>query len=404
MQAEPVRLAAPLYEDEEIQAVLDVMKSKNVTQGERVFRLEREFCRYIEAPDTHGAAMVNSGSSANLLCAALWAHMAEKYDDSRREVIMPALTWSTTVAPFIQHGFKPVFVDVGADYCMDPGEAENAINENTFGIVPVHLLGNPCDMTAFSRMRREYRIHLMEDCCEALNAKWRGQNVGTFGGAATYSFYLSHHITTVEGGMLVYPKDHHEVLGLREHGWIRLYPEDAQDAIKRRYSDLHPTWLFNTLGYNLRSTELSAAMGLVQLGRQNLWQLHRMQIADYFDNAIKHKHLLPRYKNPNATSNPFSYPVQVSYDAPFERDALILHLKQRGIETRPVMTGNITRHPYYATHPNKFRVSGQLDHTDAIHRNSFLIPCGPHVAIEDAKRITAAINEFLVEKTGEGFT
>lgn len=398
-----VRLAAPMYYDEEVRAIKDVLASGNVTQGDRVREMEKRFLRVLEAPATQASVMVNSGSSANLLAAALWQHIAKTKGDTRREVIMPALTWSTTPAPFIQHGFKPVFVDVGPDYCMDAKAVRDAITPETFGIVAVHLLGNPCDMSELELLKELHGLHLFEDCCEALGAKWQGKQVGTWGGSSSFSFYLSHHITTIEGGMFVYPKRWHEVLAFREHGWIRQYPKEVQDFLGRQHPDLHPTWTFDQLGYNVRSDEIHAAMGLVQLKRMEAWQTHRIKMATWFKARLQHPSIETLPDVPGAEPSPFSFPINVATDA-YTRKDLIDYLHSHGVETRPVMTGNITKHPWYYRNKDAYRVHGSLANTDRIHANSFLIPCGPHVSMEDAEYVAATFDAFLKEKTGQGLT
>ena len=392
-----IPLAVPNYGTREVDAIVDVLRSGNVTQGEKVAAFEQRFLEEVGAPTTTRAAMVNSGSSANLLAAALWAHLAELRGDVRREVIMPALTWSTTVAPFVQHGFKPVFVDVGDDYCVDPAAVRDAVTDQTIGIVAVHLLGNPCNMEALTHLARANFLLLHEDCCEALGSHWGGKQVGCFGDTASYSFYLSHHITTIEGGMLLWPAPYEEVLAMREHGWVRKYGATRRDEIAGHNPTLHPTWTFDQLGYNVRATELQAAMGLVQLDRHAAWRKARVGHAHTLDERLRahHYHLWPRVLSAEAIPNPFNYPIRVRPDAPFSRDDLVNYLEAAGVETRPVMTGNITRHPWYRRHPDAYRVAGSLTNTDAIHDNAFLLPCAPHLTSQDVERVADTIDIFL---------
>ncbi len=182
------------------------------------------------------------------------------------EVITPAVTWATTVWPIANLGLTPVPVDVGPEtFTIDPAQVEAAITPKTRAILLVHLLGRPCDMEAITAIARRHDLVVIEDCCEAHGASYRGKKVGSFGLAGTYSFYFSHHISTIEGGMIVTDDDELAQLprSLRAFGWTR----DWDNGVAPNDSDFDPRFLFVNVGFNLRPTEIQGAFGIHQLGR-----------------------------------------------------------------------------------------------------------------------------------------
>ena len=255
-----VRLHEPTFGADEIFAATETLLSTWVTMGRQVRAFEAAFT------GAHGFAegvMNNSGSSANLLAIAALANPTTldrlKPGD---EVIVSAVSWSTTVWPLIQHGLVPVIVDIDQDTLnIDPGEIERAIGPRTRAVMPVHVYGNPCDMDALGDICHRHDLVLIEDCCEALGASYKGVPVGGFGRVATFSFYFSHHMTTLEGGITIAQRaDDAELMRiLRAHGWIR--EVEDQERWRQRYPNIHPRFLFVNLGYNLRATELQGAMG-----------------------------------------------------------------------------------------------------------------------------------------------
>ena len=217
-----VRLHEPTFSADEINAALDCLLSTHVTMGQKVKSFETAF----SSSGTFGpGVMVNSGSSANLLAiAALTNPEARDGLQPGDEVIVPALSWSTTVWPLVQLGLIPVVVDIDPTTLnVDPNEIEAAITEKTRGIMVVHVYGNPCELDAIQDICNRHSLILIEDCCEALGANYDGKSVGNFGRVGTFSFYFSHHITTLEGGITIAQEQEDAELMriLRAHGWIR---------------------------------------------------------------------------------------------------------------------------------------------------------------------------------------
>ncbi|MGF1621991.1 MAG: DegT/DnrJ/EryC1/StrS family aminotransferase [Rhodomicrobiaceae bacterium] len=392
-----VRLHEPTFGAAEINAALECLLTTQVTMGQKVRDFEAQFA---SAHDWKYGVMSNSGSSANLLAVAALANHAAK--DALRpgdEVIVPALSWSTTVWPLIQLGLKPVIVDIEADTLnIDPAQIERAIGPKTRAVMIVPVYGNPCDMDAITAICARRGLTLIEDCCEALGAYYDGKAVGSFGRAATFSFYYSHHITTLEGGITT--TNDFELAELmrilRAHGWTR----EVED--KQRWHDAYPDidkrFLFVNLGYNLRPTELAGAMGLEQLPKLSRLVHIRRENAAWFRKALSKFGAFFDFQSetPKGESSWFGFTVIVKEDAPFEVAALTAHLNAAGIETRPIICGNIARQPALRHHEH--RVVGEMDNANRIMERAFSF--GNHQAIGDAARghVVAQIEGFLKER------
>jgi CDP-4-dehydro-6-deoxyglucose reductase, E1 len=339
-------LALPLFGAEEIAASLGPLLTRRVTMGSRVLEFEAAFADYI---GVRHAVMVNSGSSANLLAlACLSAEVREGGLRPGDEVIVPAVGWSTTVAPILQLGYVPVFVDVDPHTLNIQVEAlAEAISPRTRAIMPVHLLGNPVDIPAVESFAREHDLFLIEDTCEALGSEIDGRRTGSFGHAGTYSFFFSHHITTVEGGMLVTSDDElaNAARSIRAHGWTRDMSD--REEIERANPHVDPRFLFAHLGYNLRPMETQAAFGLVQLGRLDAFNESRREAAHALLQGLEGLEGELRFvsEQPGGTSTWFGFSV-IARDHE-TRMALARHLGERGIETRPIVSGNLAVQPAF---------------------------------------------------------
>jgi CDP-6-deoxy-D-xylo-4-hexulose-3-dehydrase len=231
--------------------------------------------------------MVNSGSSANLLAASILSNARfPRRLAPGDEVIVPAVAWSTTYFPLAHVGAVPVLVDVNLEtFTIDPGAAEAAVTARTRALLPVHLLGNPCDMERLLHLAQRRDLFLIEDACEAHGAQFNGRMVGSFGNIGTFSFYFSHHISTIEGGMLVTSDDRVADLArvLRAHGWQR----DMKTKVPVSDSILDPRYLFVNLGYNLRPTELQGAFGVHQVGKLEGFIRTRRENAEYWNSSLQ---------------------------------------------------------------------------------------------------------------------
>ncbi|KKM26925.1 hypothetical protein LCGC14_1579920, partial [marine sediment metagenome] len=365
-----VKLHEPTFGEDEIQAVVDVLRSTMVTSGDKV----REFESYF-GPN---AVMCNSGSSANLLAiAALCNPLTDKRLHPGDEVIVSALSWSTTVWPLVQHGLIPVIVDIDPDTLnIDVNQVHRAIGPRTRAVMPVHVYGNPCDMSALMIICSDNELDLIEDCCEALGAEYDKKLVGSFGDFATFSFYFSHHITTLEGGLVIAAQSGmaENIRILRGHGWIRDLNSEHSGYCED-HPDIDPKFLFVNMGYNLRCTEVQAAIGLVQLKKIHTFIEARRKAA-YLLSIVFGRYLgwlRSQVEIPGSRSSWFGYPVVVRKEAPFSSRELRDWFESKGIETRSIICGNIARQPGMRLFPH--RVVGSLTEADMVMECGFSIGC-----------------------------
>ncbi len=387
-----VRLHESTIGEEEIQAVIDVMRSGQVTSGVKVKEFEKAF------PGKH-AVMCNSGSSANLLAIAALCDPATPNRLKRGDgVIVSALSWSTTIWPLVQYGLVPIIVDIDpVTLNMDLAEIEKAVSAGVRAIMPVHVYGNPCDMTVMG-LCRDNGLVLIEDCCEALGATWRDKPVGHFGTLATFSFYFSHHITTVEGGMVITNNEDIDrtLRILRSHGWVRDLPEKIRHHEEALHPDIDPRFLFVGAGYNLRSTEMSAAMGLVQLPKLAGFVGARRMAAALLSNAFRQykDYLTYQRQTLNAYSSWFGFPIVIKDDAPFTAKTMRNMFDNSGIETRPIICGNIARQPAMKHYPHK--IIGDLANATRAMTNGFVISCHQGVDSAACDYVRGVLDEFML--------
>jgi len=373
-------LSVPLYGAEEVNDAMTVLLSQRVTMGPRVQRFEEEFARSV---GTGHAVMVNSGSSANLLAvSSLTAQVTPQGLYPGDEVIVPAVTWPTTITPIIQNGCVPVFVDIDpATLNMQTDQLEKAWSPRTRAVFVVHLLGNPVDMEPVMEFARNRDLWVIEDTCESLGTTIGDEQTGSIGHIGTYSFYFSHHITTIEGGMLV--TDDARVADLarsmRAHGWTRGLTN--RDELETASPWIDPRFLFVHIGYNLRPMELQAAFGLAQLKRLEEFNDARRAnamrlLADLSDLSDELSFVT---EQPGGRSTWFGFAV-ITKDAE-TRKALSKHLEAAKIETRPLVAGNLAVQPAFRDSPH--RAVGSLHNASSIGQRTLYI--GNHPDLDDAR-------------------
>ncbi len=321
---------------------MEVLRSTQVTAGKKVKEFEQTFAD----PYASHAVMVNSGSSANLLAVSALTNPRCGQLRPGDEVIVSALSWSTTVWPLVQHGLIPVIVDIDPETLnIDASKARKAVSEKTRAIMPVHVYGNPCDMGAILRLCLDKDLLLIEDCCEAMGATYQGEPVGTFGTIGTFSFYFSHHMTTLEGGACVTNNaELNELMRiLRAHGWTR----DIDDRKYRlAYPGIDPKFLFVNAGYNLRATELQAAIGLVQMQKLYGFVEARRRAADALKSVFEpYQDIDVQTEQEGGKSSWFGFPVIVNHEARSKPYELRAHFENNGIETRSIICGSIADQP-----------------------------------------------------------
>jgi CDP-6-deoxy-D-xylo-4-hexulose-3-dehydrase len=395
--------ASRVYDERDLVALVDASLSFWLTLGEHGLAFEEAFARYLGAAH---AVYVNSGSSANLVAvAALCSPQADRPLQRGDEVITPAATFPTTVAPLVQHGLVPVFVDcVPATYNLDVGQVERALSSRTRAILLPHMLGNAANLSRLVPIVEEYGLYLIEDTCEAMGTRYDGQLLGTFGHLSTFSFYPPHHITTGEGGMVVTddPVLAKAARSLRDWGrdcWCNPQTAPPNGACGRRFSYPIPglddtydhKYVYSNIGYSLRPTDMQAALGLTQLAKFAEFEQARVRnFAALYDALSPYDDVLalPEWDD-RADVCWFAFPLTVREEAPFSRADLVRWLEGRGIETRYLFAGNILRQPGYRH--IRHRTVGDLPNTDAIMRRAFFVGLYPGL---DQPRLDYMIAQF----------
>ena len=392
-----IPLAVPQFGSDEVIESVESLISTWVTMGKKVKTFESQFRDYVGQKE---ALMVNSGSSANLL--ALSALSSPNFGNRIKpgdEIICPAVTCSTSVYPILNVGAKPVLVDVDLNTLnVSPETIENAITPRTKAIMAVHLMGNPCQTDKIKQIADKREINLIEDCCEAHGAKIGNKSVGSFGTCSTFSFFLSHHITTIEGGMVLTNNDtiFDIATAQRAHGWIREMRN--ADKIAKEFPDVDKRFLFYETGFNLRPTEIQGAFGIHQMKKLDGFVKIRRNIAKEWNeslNEFKDYLILPEERD-GTTHSYFAYPITVKENAPFSRKEITEFLESKLIETRPIAGGNLTEQPSAKLYD--YRVNGDLSCSKIITKNSFFI--GIHTGIKKQQQefVKDTFNEFISER------
>lgn len=394
-----VHLHEPTTSGDEIFAAVETMLSTYTTMGKKVRTFENQYATYA---NTKYGVMSNSGSSANLLSvAALTNPVTRDHLKPGDEVIVPALSWSTTIWPLIQHNLIPVFVDCSLkDLNLDLNKLENAIGPKTRAIKLVHVYGNPCNMDAIMSLAKKYNLFIIEDCCEAMGAKYDNQSVGSFGHVGNFSFFFSHHISTLEGGISVTNDfDLTETMRiLRAHGWSR--EADEHHKYVTLYPDIDPRFIFINQGYNLRPTEVNAAMGQHQLPKLDGFIDKRRETAAFFlQHFAKYEEFFRfQHETPKGKHVWFGFPIILKDNAPFSVKEITTFIQSHAIETRPIIAGNMARHPAFDLYEHK--ISGDLSAADTVMKNGFALAC--HHAVDKGAReyIAQVVDNFMSQYTG----
>jgi CDP-6-deoxy-D-xylo-4-hexulose-3-dehydrase len=389
-----VRLHEPTFGGEEINAALNQMLSTHVTMGQQVRKFEQQYADY---SGTDYAVMSNSGSSANLLAvAALANHATDNNLKPGDEVIVPALSWSTTVWPLIQYNLKPVFVDCDpATFNFDLEQLESAIGPKTKAVMLVHVYGNPCDMDRLMDICQRHNLQLIEDTCESMGASYKGKKVGSFGRAGTFSTYFSHHITTLEGGLTV--TDDFELAEtmrvLRAHGWSR--EADQHQKYIDQYPHIDPRFIFINLGYNLRPTEVQGAMGQKQLPKlDDIVNKRRANVSAYRKAFEKYAEFFDfQDETPGAYCSWFGFSFILKDNVPFGLKDITGFLKSCNIENRPIIAGNIARHPVMEHYEH--RIVGDLKNCDRIMQRGFAIGCHQDLCEASRGYVIQCLDDFM---------
>jgi CDP-4-dehydro-6-deoxyglucose reductase, E1 len=362
-------LACNTWGPEELAAIQRVIASDRFTIGPEVAAFEKEFAAY------HGskhAVMVNSGSSANLLATAALFYKSERPLKRGDEILVPAVSWATTYHPLQQYGLRMKVIDVELETLnVDMAQLERAIDPNTRAIMGVSILGNPAALDAMRRLADERGLYFIEDNCESMDAELAGRKAGTFGHLSTFSTFFSHHISTMEGGMVL--TDDQElyelVVCMRAHGWVRDLPADAK-IFKKRDDDFYEAYRFILPGYNVRPIELSAAIGREQLKKLPAMTVARRTNLAHFQKLFgaDKRFVIQRE---NGTSSAFSFTLMLRPGSNHSRERALAALKDADIGYRIITGGCITRHDVIKHYD--YEQVGDLANANYAHDQGFFV-------------------------------
>jgi len=391
----PVPVAGRVFDEVEMQYLAEATLDFWLTAGRFASDFERSFARFF---GVRHAMLVNSGSSANLLALSCLTSptLGERRLQPGDEVITVAAGFPTTVNPIVHNRLVPVFVDVTIpSYNLDVSQLEMALSARTKAVMVAHTLGNPFDLDIVTEFVRKHNLWLIEDCCDAVGATFGGRSVGTFGDLSTVSFYPAHHITMGEGGCVLTNRPDLKRLVESFRDWGRdCWCETGQDnACGKRFSwdfgslpsGYDHKFVYSHIGYNLKLTDMQAAVGLAQI--EKLPSFIRKRRANFAQLLAALKPLaeyliLPEEK-PDREPSWFGFPITIRESAPFSRATIIRFLEDHRIGTRLLFGGNLVRQPAYRD--VKYRVVGNLAQTDRIMRQTFWVGVYPglgHAQIE----------------------
>ncbi|EAJ5998891.1 DegT/DnrJ/EryC1/StrS family aminotransferase [Campylobacter coli] len=362
-------LASSTWDEKELQAIQDVIKSDMFTMGKKVTEFEKDFAKFV---GSKYAVMTSSGSTANLIATAALFYTKNPKLKRGDEVIVPAVSWSTTYYPLYQYGLKLKFVDIDLETLnYDLDALSSAISDKTKMIMVVNLLGNPNDFDAINDLIKGKDIILLEDNCESMGAEYKGKQAGTFGIMGTFSTFFSHHMATMEGGFVVTDDEelYHILLCLRAHGWTRNLPKE--NLVANKSDDwFSESFRFVLPGYNVRPVEMSGAIGIEQLKKLPMFLKHRRENAklfcEYFQN---HPEFIMQKEI--GSSSWFGFSLVIRPNSKLQRKDIIKKLEENEIEYRPIVAGNFTKNDVMKYF--NYEIHGNLKNAQIIHKNGFFV-------------------------------
>ncbi|WP_192896551.1 lipopolysaccharide biosynthesis protein RfbH [Cohnella sp. AR92] len=403
---DPVPVSGKVFDRAEVASLLEASLDFHLTTGRFARRFEKEFAAFQQR---RFALLTNSGSSANLLAVA--ALTSERLGGKRLlpgdEVLTVAAGFPTTVNPILQNGLVPVFADVSLPtYNIDVSERlEQAIGPRTRAIILAHTLGNPFNLTEIRRLADKYGLWLIEDCCDAVGSLYEGKPVGTFGDLATFSFYPAHHLTMGEGGAVLTSSPLLRKIVESYRDWGRdCWCEPGEDnTCGRRWDwklgDLphgyDHKYIYSHIGYNLKATDMQAAIGVAQLAKlPSFIEARRRNFAYLYEalSSLQDALILPE-PTPGSEPSWFGFPITLRDNAPATRLRLLTELDRARIGTRLLFAGNLLRHPAYAAIPH--RIHGELPVSDLILNRTFWIGVYPGLTEEMLAHSASSIRKAL---------
>jgi CDP-6-deoxy-D-xylo-4-hexulose-3-dehydrase len=405
----PVPVAGKVYGAPEMTSLVDSALDFWLTTGRFNAAFEQRLGQYLGVMKK-GVLTVNSGSSANLTAlTGLTSHMhGDRALKPGDEVITATTGFPTTINPILQNGLTPVFIDIDIPtYNIDPSLIEQAVGERTRAIMVAHTLGNPFALDEVMRVAEKYNLWVVEDCCDALGATYDGRLVGTFGDVGTLSFYPAHHITMGEGGAVFTssPTVRRAMESIRDWGRDCYCDPGMDNTCKRRFDwqlgDLpygyDHKYVYSHLGYNLKITDMQAAVGLAQMDRVDEFVATRRTNFAYLKSLLAD--LEPFFILPEATpkSDPswFGFLLTLREDAPFTRDALVRHLNAHQVATRFLFGGNLLRQPYMQGRPH--RLASETANADIVVDRTFWVGVYPGLTTAHLDYMADMIRSFVAQ-------
>ena len=384
------------YRKSDINEALKVLKSRRLTIGPVTDKFQKSFTKKL---GSNFSLMVNSGSSANLLALqCLINPYRKKRLKPGDEVLIPSLCWSTSLWPIIQSGLKPKFVDIDLDSLnINLNDLKKKISKKTKAILIVHVLGNCVDMSELMRVVKKHNLILIEDTCESLGTKYKNKYLGTFGDFSSFSFYSSHQISSGEGGMICCKNnDDHEIIkSLRAHGWSRGLKNEKKIAAANKHLDSR--FIFYNSGFNLRSTDIAASIGLNQFKDIDQFikkrSINRDKILKIFKKKIKMmKYLSFIDANNHVKASWFGIPILLSKK--INRNKFLKKIEKLGVETRPIISGNFLKQPSIKKY--KLNKKSNFKNSDIVNNHGFFIGL-PTSTISDKniKKLVGAFEKSL---------
>lgn len=400
-----IPLAYDQFDETEKNVVIDVLNSGNYTQGECVSRFEDEFASYLGVDH---AIMVNSGSSANLI-AMTATYYAAKWDSSLTygpfrvgdEIVIPALCWPTTLTPLVNLRLQPVFCDIDLDSLnLSVATIEKVRTDRTRAVIAVPILGNPTGLDDLRAYCEAERLVLLEDACQSLGAQsLTGQKVGSFGLASSFSFYFSHHISTIEGGCVVTNSLLVAQLcrALRSHGWTRDLDNSQLAQALPKFEQVDRRFCFFLPGYNVRATEIAAALGSVQLRKLPRFLAQRQRVAQARLRTLEpfQDRVVVPGANVGAEHSWMAFPLLLTTGE--EKDRVRATLEDFSIETRPVVAGNLLRHPI-AKLLCIDEGEASLPNCDAVFRRGLMLGLNPSSSDQDEAYLSEAFHASFADR------
>jgi CDP-6-deoxy-D-xylo-4-hexulose-3-dehydrase len=403
-----IKYAGRVYDEKEMISLVDSALDFWLTAGRFAKQFEEKFAKFLGAKY---CILTNSGSSANLLAisALTSLKLGERRLKPGDEVITTACAFPTTVNPIIQNNLIPVFIDVCVGtYNIQTDKIEGAISKKTKAIFLTHTLGNPFNLDKIQKICEKYNLWLIEDNCDALGSKYNGKYTGTFGHIATFSFYPAHHITMGEGGALVTNDTQLEKLikSFRDWGRDCWCEPGCDNTCGKRFGWQLGTlpygydhkYIYSHIGYNLKITDMQAAVGIEQLKKlPSFIEARKKNFIILYEGLEKYEKyfILPKIET-KADPSWFGFLITVRNNAGFTRDEIVKYLENNKIATRMLFAGNITRHPSFEN--VKYRVFGGLKNTDFIINNTFWIGVYPGLSSEMIDYIINKIEKFIKER------